>query len=128
MEKLTYTLKVGDNFLESVLFKSFDEDNESTTMPLLTRAVLHLVDSDGVVKAEMDSDATKSPDGAITITQVGSNVQIGWNLSRTITAGFTAGETYTGDLVLIGATGIPDPWTACEVEVVMETNYTAETY
>lgn len=128
MEKLAYQLKVGDNFLESLLFKSFDESNEATTMPLPTRAVLHLIDSDGATVAEMDSDETKSPDGTITITQVGSNVQIGWDLSRTVTAGYTAGDTYTGDLVFIGATGIPDPWTAIEIEVVMQTNYTAETY
>jgi len=128
METLQYTIKVGDNFLESVRFDSYDEVNEVTTMPLPTRAVLHLVDADGVTVAEMDSDSGKSPDGTMTITQVGSGVQIGWNLPRTVTAGFAAGDVLTGDLVLIGATEIPDPWTACEVQLTLENDYTAETY
>jgi len=118
----TYKHKAGDEFLQTVAFEGYDSAGASLALPLPTRASLHVrVEPGGEILAELDSDPTADPDGAISIAATATNgFTVTWSLPGDVSEDWEAGLRLVGDLQFMFAAGadLPSPWTAGEIEIL----------
>ena len=120
----TYEIKIGDNWAETIVYTAYDENNAVTTFTVPTRTQMQIRDKENTLIATLDSDASASPDGSMTITQNGDTVQVSWNLPDTITEGMTANTNYVADMVFIGQADLGSPFTIHEIPITTYKDYT----